>query len=273
MGKLVVFWSLLHGQAKVTANMSAVACLLNNDTQERVIMTHSQFGMADLEGMFNFRMEKEKSKAIYNNAGLSALLLRIKQSWLTEDIVEQCLMPVSTSSGLYLLPGTEEQFDILKASDTEELVYALLGGDIEKYYEWVMVDASAGNNPLSLRLLDAADVIVINLSQNIATWDKFLHEYPQLAKKKNVIFVIGGYDDDSRYNRRNIARMYNLVNGKNLGVVPNNTAFLDAISDGAVAKYIFSNENAKKGEENYDLISECRAISSMIRDVAQKGEK
>lgn len=271
MGKLVVFWSPWHGQAKVTANMGAVACLLNNDTNERVIMTHSQFGMADLEGMFNFRMEREKRKTIYENTGLSALLLRVKQSWLTEDIIEQCLMAVASSTGLYLLPGTEEHFDVLKESDTEELVFALLGGDIKKYYEWVFVDASAGNNPLSMRLIDAADVVVVNLSQNVATWDKFMREYSSLAKKPNVVFVVGGYDDNSKYNRRNLIRMYENLNPKNVGVVPNNTGYMDAISDGAVARFVFANEGVRKGEENYDIISECREIGKMIRSIAQKG--
>lgn len=271
MGKLVVFWSPWHGQAKTTANMSAVATLLNNDTNERVILTHSQFGMADLEGMFNFRMEREKRKTIYENAGLSALILRVKQSWLTEEIVEQCLMDVASTTGLYLLPGTEEHFDVLKESDTEELVYALLGGDIKKYYEWVFVDASAGNNPLSMRLLDAADVVVVNLSQNVATWDKFMREYSNLAKKPNVIFTVGGYDADSKYNRKNLIRMYECLNAKNLGVVPYNTGYMDAISDGAVAKFIFGNEGVRKGEENYDLVSGCREIGNMIREVAQKG--
>lgn len=273
MGKLVVFWSPWHGQAKVTANMSAVACLLNNDTKDRVIMSHSQFGMADLEGMFNYRMRTEKRKTIYENCGLSALVTRVKQSWVTEEIIESCLLPVTgTDNGLYLLPGTEEHFDALKASDTEELVFALLGRDIKENYEWLFVDASAGKNNLSMRLMDVADVVVVNLSQNIATWDKFGKEYSELAKKKNTLFVIGGYDDESRYNKRNLARMYpSFVTGKNLGVVPQNTGLMDAISDGSVAKFVYSNEGAKKGDENYDFITECRKVGNMIRDVAQKG--
>lgn len=271
MGKLVVFWSPWHGQAKVTANMSAVACLLNHDLDERVIMSHSQFNMADLEGMFNFRMEDERRKTIYGNAGLSALILRVKQSWLTEEVVEECLMPVASTTGLYLLPGTEEHADVLKESDTEDLVYALLGRDIKNHYEWVFVDASAGSNPLSMKLLKAADVAVINLSQNVATWDKFMADYPELATMKNALFLVGGYDDDSRYNRRNLVRMYENLSNNNVGVVPYNTGYMDAISEGAVARFIFANEGAKKGEENYEFIAECRAISTMIQNVARKG--
>lgn len=271
MGKLVVFWSPWHGQAKVTANMGAVACLLNFDTNERVIMSHSQFNMADLEGMFNFRMEQERRKTIYENSGLSALLLRIKQSWLTEEVVEECLMPVASTTGLYLLPGTEEHADILKESDTEDLVFALLGRDIKAHYEWVFVDVSAGNNDLSMRLLKAADVAVVNLSQNMATWGKFKKEYPEIATMKNAIFVVGGYDDASRYNRKNLVRMHDYLSNDNVGVVPYNTGYMDAISEGSVAKYIFANEGVKKGEENYDFISECRAIGNMIQDVARKG--
>ncbi len=271
MGKLVVFWSPWHGQAKVTANMSAIACLLNHDTNERVIMSHSQFNMADLEGMFNYRMEEERRKTIYDNSGLSALILRVKQSWLTEDIIEECLMPVAQTTGLYLLPGTEEHVDVLKESDTEELVYALLGRDIKEHYEWVFVDASAGNNKLSKRLLAAADVAVINLSQNIATWDKFMEEYPDIAAMKNAVFVVGGYDDDSKYNKRNLVRMYQNLSADNVGAVPYNTGYLDAITEGAVAKYVFANEGVKKGEENYEFITECRALGSKIQSIARKG--
>lgn len=268
MGKLVVFWSPWHGQAMVTASMGAVACLLNHDTNGRVIMSHSQFNMADLEGMFNFRMKRKK---IYENSGLSALILRVKQSWLTEEAVAECLLPVASATGLYMLPGTEQHFSVLKESDTEELVYALLGRDIKSYYDWVFVDASAGKNGLSQRLLDAADVAVICLSQNIATWDRFMAEYPEHAGKKNALYVLSGYDDASRYNRRNFIRMYQNLSSDNVGVVPYNTGFMDAISEGAVARYIFANEGVKKGEENYDFITECRRIGTMIQDVARKG--
>ena len=271
MGKLVVFWSPWHGQAKVTANMGAVACLLNSDTNDRVIMSHSQFSMADLEGMFNYRITSEKRKTIYGNSGLSALILRVKQSWLNEEVIEECLLPVASTTGFYMLPGTEAHADVLKESDTEELVFALLGRDIKNYYEWVFVDASAGNSKLSMRLLDAADVVVVNLSQNAATWERFAVEYPKIAEKKNALFVLGGYDDASRYNKKNFTRICTFTTPNNIGAVPYNTGLMDAISDGAVAKFIFANEGAKKGDENYEFIAECRAIGTKIQEIARKG--
>ena len=263
MGKLVVFWSPWHGQAKVTASMCAVGLQCNRLRNDKVVMTHSQFDMSDLEGMFG-RMDKYRRSLLYDNSGLSAAVLRFKQARLTEDAIEQCMIPV-TSTGLYLLPGTQQNSGMVKESDTTDIVYTLLARDIPKYYDWTLVDTLSGMNTLSMNLIDAADVVVVTLSQNVATWEGFFDSVTPLLSKENVFFLLGGYNPDSNYNMKSFIHMNReYVTEANVGVVPYNVGYMDAISAGTVVRFFYSNEYATKKEENYYFIEETRRTADKI---------
>ena len=269
MGKMIVFWSPWHGQAKVTASMGAVAIQLNRISKERVVMTHSQFEMADLEGMFN-RMDPEKRKLLYINSGLSAAILRFKQSKLTEDAIEQCLIPV-TSTGLYLLPGTEQSAAVVQETDTSDIVRTLLARDIPNHYEWVCVDLLSGNNPLSMQLIEAADVVVVTLSQNAATWEGYFKNSPAPFKKDNVFYLLGGYDANSRNNEKRFMQLYSkYVTEDRVGVVPYCTGYMDAISSGTAMTFHYVNENVKKNEENFCFIKECAQTAEKLIAFAER---
>ena len=272
MGKLIVFWSPWHGQAKVTASMGAIASTLHHQTKESVVMTHTQFGMADLEGMFNFRMEEEKRRTLYESFGLSSLVLRFKQSWLTDEIVEQALLPVTASTNLYLLPGTTQSAEVVRETDAEAVLHTILARDLKKSNEWVFVDASSGDNSLTKKLVDSADAVVVTLSQNVATWDRYFDEEGWLFEKKNIFYILGGYDQESRFNKRNFIRMYSdYVSDENVGVIPYNVGFMDAISLGSVARFLYANESVHKKDSNYYFVQECKVTAEKLKEFVEKG--
>lgn len=269
MGKLVVFWSPWHGQAKVTASMCAIGLQCNRLRKERVVMTHSQFGMSDLEGMFG-RMDKYRRRLLYDNSGLSAAVLRFKQARLTEDSIEQCMIPV-TSTGLYLLPGTQQDSGMARESDTTDIIYTLLARDIPKCYDWTLVDVLSGPNALSMKLIDVADAVVVTLSQNVATWEGFFESVTPLLSKRNVFFLLGGYDPNSNYSVKNFLHMNKeYVTEANIGVVPYNVGYMDAISAGTVVRFMYSNENATRKEENYYFMEETKRTAEKLMLFAER---
>ena len=269
MGKLIVFWSPWHGQSKVTASLAATAVHLNQINEESVVVTHSQFGMANLEDMFN-KMEQRKRRFLYSNSGLSAAILRFKQSRLTKESVDQCLVPITTT-GLFLLPGTEQSMDIVQETDTADIVFTLLAREVPKHYDWVMVDALSGNNSLSMKLIEAADVVVVNLSQNATVWETFFKDRKDIVEKKNVFYILSGYEPSSKCNVKNfIKENAEYVKDEQVGIIPYNVGYMDAISFGSVARYLYSNEDAEKDDENYYFIKECKKTAEKIKKLAEK---
>ena len=106
MGKLIAFWSPWHGQSKTTASMAAIAMAMNDISSDSVAVFHTQVGMADLEGMFDNRMDFAKRVKVYEGAGINSLLLNFKRMELTKDMVRNAALPTSLKK-VYLLPGLE----------------------------------------------------------------------------------------------------------------------------------------------------------------------
>lgn len=262
MGNLIVFWSPWHGQAKVTASMGALGVQLNRVSGESVVMTHSQFDMADLEGMFN-RLDEDKRKLLYMNSGLSAAIMRFKQQKLTAEMIGQCMVPL-TSTGLFLLPGTEQSAAVAQETEISAIVHTLLARDIPGYYDWTLVDVLSGNNPLSLQLIDAADVVVVTLSQNTATWEKHFENQSGISGRENIFYLLGGYDPFSKNSVKKYSRAYGIPEER-VGVVPYCVGYMDAISAGTAAQFHFFNESAKKKDENYLFVKECRKTAEKIK--------
>lgn len=274
MGKLIAFWSPFHGQAKTTASMAAVAMALSNVTGDSVAMFHTQSGMADLEGMFDNRMDNEKRVQLYEGAGLNSLLLEFKRTELTNEIVVRSALPVAGIDNLVFLPGLEMDETLAKMDDVREIMHTLAVRDIPKAFDWTLVDLSSGNNSLSKSIMDKADVLVITLSQNVATWDIIFEEHEELAEKANTFFLFGGHKKESSYGVRNFRRMKH-VNKKNSGVIPDSVGYMDDISRGTVASFYLKNEKAGKNDENGTFIQECKDAALKIRALAYgevKGE-
>lgn len=266
MGKLIAFWSPWHGQAKTTASMAAVAMALNNITGDSVAMFHTQSGMADLEGMFDNRMDDEKRVQLYEGAGLNSLLLDFKRTELTNEIVQRSALPTAMER-LVFLPGLEMDEKLAKMEDVREILYTLTVRDIPRAFDWTFVDLSSGKNPLSQSIIEKADVVVITLSQNVATWDVIFEEYEELTERPNTFFLIGGHKKESSYGIRNFRRIKH-VNKKNCGVIPDSVGYMDDISKGAVASFFLKNEKAGKNDENGIFIQECKDAALKIRALA-----
>ena len=271
MGKIVVFWSPWHGQARVTASMGAVAMALSELQGERVVMTHTQFGMADMEGMFDLRIKEEQKQVLYESAGLNALILNFKQAELSKESIERCSMQVPNTNNLFMLPGLTKDAALLQGDELEDILEYILTERVTEAYDWVFIDLASGKNAFSKRLMEKADVIVVTLSQNVATWDTLFQEYRDMVERENVFFLFGGHKASSKFNVKNFKRMYRqYADGTNTGVVPDCVGYMDAVSDGLISTFYLMNEHVKRKEENYVFITECKESAKKIRALANR---
>lgn len=269
MGKLIVHWSPLHGQARTTASMGAVALAMNHITGERVCLTNTQYGLSDLEGMFDNRMTADKKQVIYQAAGLNALITNIKRDRLTKEDVKASVMPTLIKN-VDLLPGVELRTRMSVDNETDMIIYKILTDTVKNCYDWTFVDLAAGYVPQSKDLIDAADIVVVTLSQNKAMWEMFFEKYKHIAEKDNVFFLIGGHNQKSTYNYKNFAKLYQdyNVNQKKVGVVPECIGYMDAISEGSVSNFFVMNRKVTKKDENFEFIQECVNTATKLKAFA-----
>ena len=115
------------------------------------------------------------------------------------------------------------------------------------------------------QILDLSNVNVLVLSQRLET----LNKYKELKNSNKDIMgpkcipVIGKYDKNSKYNKKNIIRY--LEEKKDLNIIPYNTLFFEAAQDASVTDFFLKLRNIKDtNDKNYIFISE---VSNLIENI------
>jgi hypothetical protein len=254
---IVAFWSNVHGQPRTTSNMVAVAVTIALAYNRKCLVTQTHFNLNNLEA---YLIEnRENSKDIYMDMGLDGLASIIKLRAMDKATIENYSIPL-LNKNLTLLPGTTGGNRKTFIDDMDKTVSMILS-EMNKCYEMVFVDVNSGADEVSKLILDKADIIVVNLSQNKSVLDNYITSY-QLMNKK-VMYLFGSYDRDSSYNLHNLKLMYKPLSKGVTGVIPYNTEFMDAQSDGCVLKYMKKNMAAPKDTTSGNFI-EC------VKDAADK---
>ena len=252
--------------------MGAVALAMNHMTGGRVCITSTQYDdMSELEGMFNNRMSEENKQLLYQAAGLSALITNIKRDRLTTDDVEGSTMPTAVKN-VELLPGIRMGETSSRAEEMDYLIYKILTEAVKDCYDWTFVDLAAGDNALSRKLMDAADVVVVTLSQSRFMWAMFFDQYGDIAEKENIFYLIGGHKADSSYSAKNFSRIFRKrgTRLRRIGIVPDCVGYMDSITDGLAASFFMMNSGAAKNDENGDFIKECLKTAEKVREFVHR---
>lgn len=113
-----------------------------------------------------------------------------------------------------------------------------------QYYDVIFVDLDKKVPKRDINsVLQISDVVVINLTQRLKTLNDFvaLREANDFYKRKNVMLAVGKYDSFSKYNKKNIARYLREKN--QISVIPYNTLFFEACSEGEIIDYFLKVKN------------------------------
>lgn len=197
----------------------------------------------------------------FRDIGLDALLRNFKASRVDKEILDNCCISLSNTN-VSLLPGTSK---LNRDSFENDMNYVFLNllRTIEALTGIVFIDINSGNNSLSMKIAADCDLTVVNLSQNIGLIDAYLTGNNLIASK--VFYLFGNYDTNSKYNIHNLRRKYHKhIKISNSGVIPYNTMFLDAQSDGRVIDFFRENLLCSKKDDNNYFIKQSQKTTSKI---------
>ena len=256
----IVFWSPVHGQAATTSNLLTVAITSVLNNKYKNLITQSHYNLNNFERPIIGTSIKELSEQ-FADVGVDALARFQKTIPLNEEIIENCCISL-LSQRLNLLPGTtmlnEELFEKEMISAFPSILKAS-----EEYHDIVFVDANSGRrNKITNKILEEADLIVVNHSQNISVIEDFFNNYS--FDEKKTLYLIGNYNYQSKYNLRNLINSYKQFNKSNLAAIPYNVEYLDAQSSGEAIKFLVRNQNCDKYDSNYYFIKTIKESSNLI---------
>lgn len=258
MGKLVAFWSPYPGRAGTTSSLCAVAGIFGlHFPQIAVAISHVTQGCHNLEEKLYCGEIPEKNIGFYRKTGIAALKLQCRQSMLSSEKIRKSAIPLSMKSlSLFPYEGREEL--------VEELTVQLLTESIKNEFDLVFLDLQSGESENTLVMLKKADFIVVVLPQDPACRKDFFQKQTAYLKEKKYCIVLGRYLKKSKYGLR---FFYNKkeTTAELAGVIPLNTGFFDAMTEGKVTEFFWKNQRVRRKEENYEFIVQTQKTADYIR--------
>lgn len=235
----------------------------------RVMMMHTQTEYNNLEGPLTgkplFKMQLDDMRRM-GDTGIDALVRNSKAAPLTYQMIESCCK-IFDRTNVMLLPGTYKEKMIFER-ETKNVLPKMFEY-LKEHVDVVMIDVNAGNSEFSEYILKHADLIVVNLSQNMAVTNRFFEMQDNIISQKNVFYLFGLYDEDSKYNLSNIQKKSKFIKKKNSGTIPYCTKFRDAQSDGYVIEFMeeILKLPTKSMMEEYDYIHKSKLATEKILDM------
>ncbi|MEG0963400.1 MAG: hypothetical protein RR139_07370 [Lachnospiraceae bacterium] len=247
----IAFWSG-EEQVGTTFNLAAVACtaVLMHPVSIAVIPggyqdegLQKQF-YAEKKG-YPIRTKKKEEvqrkelvaeqETFFVSTGLDYLLCKEKQE-LTEKMIKENMHPVIRDK-MYCMPcGRRQYHDWWNTGNLfkkmEEVTDAL-----ESCFDLVFVDCGNRRDDFSQKMLQEAEVCVLNMEQEEEQIGDYFRNRPKLKGK--VFFMVGNYFENSAYTRKNLQRIYR-IEEQQIGIIPYNAQLQTAGGTGKTGKYMNS---------------------------------
>lgn len=257
----LLFCSPYSGQVGTTANLSAIATSLALNYRFKLFLMQAQYEKNYLD--HGFLGERKKELEVQEN-GIDSLVRMIKSEPITKEMIDSCSVNLYQNR-LHLLPGTaQNNLAMYETVIQPMLIYCM--NAIQTHYDVICVDLGRVTDWKRNRMLDQADVVVLNLSQNHCVLEDSF--WMNLGYQHKIFYVIGNYDPVSKYNLNYIHKKYK-VPLRRIGVLPYNSMFRDACSDGNIVKLMTQINDSTKDEMNYYFVRELKVTVEKLLQFSQ----
>lgn len=263
---IVAFWSPVHGQAGNTSNLVATSSMLAVEHNVKTMVTQTQLSHSTLESAFTKKSNKGDLLS-FSDTGLDALERLAMSKRLTDDKVADYTITVIRDRLELLVGSSKSNQGMFKNIDS---VLDTIFKVSSKYYDYCMVDVHSGTkNQMTKRVLNEADLIVVNLNQNIHVLERFFSkvDWLDVLDEKPYVIVLSQYDSKSRYTVKNIQRKFKCKTP--ILTIPYNTAFRDACNDRNVIEFFLRANNASKSNPNFYFVNEVEKLVNEIMKLTQ----
>ncbi len=229
----IAFWGG-EMECGTTSNLMALGAYISSRGNCQVAMLQAEGKKQSIRNFFSGKpteFVKEKSN-YYALEGLDYLLSVGKRRPLDKQLVKRNLETLG--EGLFCLTAGNRGLAELYPKETDGVLLQVIE-QLEEVMDFTFIDCGRREDEWARELLRDADLVVVNLKQSTESFDRFFLHQVKLSKK--CLYVIGNYQKESVYNRRNLERIYRIPENQ-LAVVPYNPEFQQALERGRLDKYM-----------------------------------
>ena len=141
---------------------------------------------------------------------------------------------------------------------------------MDESMDFSFIDCGSESDDWTKEQMKQADLIVVNFSQASQGLDHFFSEHADVSDK--VVYLIGSYQKEAVYNKKNIHRIYRIAPEK-LGVVPYNPEFEMACREGKLDRYIRGRRLLLPTDMRENFFTELEHTVQMILERSEYADK
>lgn len=263
---IISFYSNEKKETGQTLSLAAIATHMSIEHNFRILIVSTNFNDVTLENCF-WEYGKLRGNKNGNNVGIDAgiegLVKVLNSNRINDEIVKNYTKTIIRDRLDMLMSPKTPNYSEYQAIASN---YGTIISMAKKYYDLIFIDISKKLPQKDTdSILQMSDLIILNASQRLKTINDLvdLRENNAFFKRKNVSFLIGRYDSYSKYNNKNIARY--LKEKREISVVPYNTLFFEACSEGTIVDYILKMRSlADEADRNNNFVKELKEDSKRI---------
>lgn len=270
----IAFWSNSPGKTGVTGNLACISIVSALYQPSQMVLFENHVNINNLGSTFlnpnSYDILQEKSSYFVENGMGRILSYCDMRDQISSEMIYRTCFSVFDQRVFYLPTGGMNQ-------DLMEYRLKKHAGDVmdllENFYSTVCIDLSSSTLESSRKILQEADLVVVNLSQNNQQLSHFFRNYSNIQKK--AFYVIGNYDSRSVITKKDIVKRFNLP-GYMVGTIPYNRRFADALTKGRVIPYLLQNYECSRENINAEFIAAVRetvCLLEQVKDKIQRGKK
>lgn len=277
---IITFKSNETKETGQTLSIAAVATQMAIEHNYKILVVSTNFQDQTLETCF-WEVEKKNKPQMIDidnrtpvgiESGIEGLIRAMVANRTNPEIIKN-YSKIILRDRLDVLPSTTsteyKKYEEIASNYMEILQLA------NKYYDIVLVDLSKRMPAMQAEdIVQMSDVVVVSLTQRLKSIDNFieLRDRKEFYRRKNIMLLIGRYDNFSKYNVKNITRY--LREKQLVAVVPYNTLFFESCSEGKIIDYFLKLKNIDETDRNYLFLSETNkvveGIIHRLQDVRMK---
>lgn len=260
----IAFWSNIRQGGGVSTNLACMAAITAIAGMGRSILLENHYNVNNLAGMLlspeRTAMLRESSQ-YYSKYGIEYILKRLYTGESGERLIRRASIPLLYSS-IYYLPQSyivnKEVFNY-----EFELVHKDLFQCLERFSDIVYIDTESTGNASTIQILQEADLIVVNMDQEPASWEDYFENYESLFRKS--VFLIGRYQREYSWSVLKLRRRFQIPRDR-IGAIPYNMELQTAMQEGRMLQFLNRNYLRNIHADNEYLMREMKRSAVMLKE-------
>ena len=241
----IAFWSNVRGHSGVTSNLACISVLSAlSCPNERTIVFENHKNIVNLGSTYYHPQSAGcvREPMYYQTAsGLEKVLQLVEKG---EELSEENLYGLTKDylgKRLFYLPSEPvKSSDYLEYYLEREAVRTM--ECLERLSDMVMVDTSAAPLASSRKILQQADLVVVNLNQNLPLLSHFFRNYSSIQEKAFYL----------------------------IGTIPHDTGFSDAMSRGQLIPFLLKNYMQENSLSHKMFMQAVKETVSLLQEQIRK---